>query len=305
MKRLDLLLSPIVAATLAAAALLPLPAAAGPVSDHSSGQLVDVRVLVDNGAAPLYSRGWSFNSPKRYFEAFEGGHYAVELHNRTGRRIGVLLSVDGLNVVTGNRSNLTADESMYVLDPFQSTVIRGWRTSLDEVRQFVFVDEQRSYAERTGQANGDMGWLRVVAFEELRPMLGWGQLKSTYRGGGGEPPTRELGDRARRDVPAPSTDAPEGALPFTGPARASEQKADGLARDEASGRESAPGTGWGERREDHVARIEFHASPTASDQLVFRYEYASGLRALGIFPRRARVWERENGQLGFAQPPRW
>ena len=33
--------------------------------------------------------------------------------------------------------------------------------------------------------------------------------------------------------------------------------------------------------------------------------YASGLRALGIIPRRARVWERERGELGFAQPPRW
>jgi len=39
---------------------------------------------------------------------------------------------------------------------------------------------------------------------------------------------------------------------------------------------------------------------------VFRYEYASGLRALGIRPvrYRDRLWEREHGDLGFALPPR-
>ena len=39
-----------------------------------------------------------------------------------------------------------------------------------------------------------------------------------------------------------------------------------------------------------------------------RYEYAAGLRALGIFPNhpnRDRLRDRDNGELGFAKPPRW
>ena len=32
---------------------------------------------------------------------------------------------------------------------------------------------------------------------------------------------------------------------------------------------------------------------------------AAGLRALGIIPGRPRLWNRERGTLGFAQPPRW
>jgi hypothetical protein len=56
-----------------------------------------------------------------------------------------------------------------------------------------------------------------------------------------------------------------------------------------------------------VQRVWFVAERRATDQLVFRYEYASGLRALGIHPRgsRDRIHERERGELGFAQPPRW
>jgi hypothetical protein len=70
---------------------------------------------------------------------------------------------------------------------------------------------------------------------------------------------------------------------------------------------SAPGTGWGQQSWDPVRRVWFVPAFNAADHLVFRYEYLSGLRALGIDPRdwRGRVWERERGELGFAQPPRW
>src|SRR5262249_2892599 len=134
----------------------------------ADGRLVDVQVQVSGlGTVPLYTANGRWD--RRYFQAFKGRNYSLVLRNNSDRRIGVLIAVDGLNVISGDRSSLSRDESMYVLDPFESTVIRGWRTSLDHVRQFVFVDEERSYAERTGQANGDMGWIRVLAFREQRP----------------------------------------------------------------------------------------------------------------------------------------
>jgi hypothetical protein len=66
-----------------------------------------------------------------------------------------------------------------------------------------------------------------------------------------------------------------------------------------------PGTGWGERRHDPVQETWFVAAAAPSDHLVFRYEYANGLSALGIDLRGDRLWNRERGELGFAQPPRW
>jgi hypothetical protein len=68
---------------------------------------------------------------------------------------------------------------------------------------------------------------------------------------------------------------------------------------------SAPGTGWGEHRTDRVERTVFTAEAWATDRITFRYEYQSGLLSLGIFSRRPRVWEREDGQIGFASAPRW
>jgi len=270
------------------------------------GSLVDVQVLVAGRQAPLYFAPGRWD--RRYFQALQGRDYALRVTNRTGRRVGVLISVDGLNVVNGERSTLRRDESMYVLDPWESATIRGWRTSLEQVRQFVFVDEERSYAERTGQANGDMGWIRVLAFEERRP-LAWLGLPELRRAPGDE---RARLDGARegdaRDAQPRSNEAPvigddlarkrEMSAP-----RAAEKAMGGMA--DAPQAQGYPGTGWGERRQDQVRETWFVAAGAASDRLVFRYEYASGLRALGIDLGGSRLGERERGELGFAKPPKW
>jgi len=71
--------------------------------------------------------------------------------------------------------------------------------------------------------------------------------------------------------------------------------------------QSNPGTGWGNAQRDEVTRTHFLAEATPVDHVVLRYEYANGLRALGIriWNGRDRTWERERGQLGFAQSPDW
>jgi hypothetical protein len=45
--------------------------------------------------------------------------------------------------------------------------------------------------------------------------------------------------------------------------------------------------------------------PVAVDHIVLRYEYERTLIALGIYPDRDRLAQRERGDWRFAQPPRW
>ena len=213
-------------------------------------------MLVEGRAAPLYFAPGRWD--RRYFQALRGRHYALRVRNRTDRRVGVLISVDGLNVVSGERSSLRRDESMYVLDPWETATIRGWRTSLEQVRQFVFVDEERSYAERTGQANGDMGWIRVLAFEERHPVACldhpelWGFLGPPRSG----PPADELRQTESRDAkppmsPAPVLDAGRMQRKEANAPLAAEKSLTGD-RAGAPRADACPGTGWGERREDPV-----------------------------------------------------
>ena len=68
----------------------------------------------------------------------------------------------------------------------------------------------------------------------------------------------------------------------------------------------SPGTGWGGNQKDRVHEVQFTPERFACTQVILRYEYERGLVALGILPYRApndRLWEREHGTLGFAQPP--
>lgn len=255
---------------------------------HADGRLVDVQVEVAGQSTPLYPspRG----DQRLYFQAFKGRNYGVRLTNQTGERVAVLLTVDGLNVISGNRSSQSRNEPMYVLDPWESATIRGWRTSLNEIRRFVFVDEQRSYAERTGQGNGDLGWIRVTTYREAgvrryKPQTDWNSRED------------EFGQRQESKA-APQSEA---APPMAG------MRGGDDARAPLTNNDSAPGTGWGDRRVDTVTETDFRPVATASDRFVLRYEYAAGLRALGITPYNngSRVRERDRGQYGFAQPPIW
>jgi hypothetical protein len=263
--------------------------------DAVDGNVVDVQVLVDGASAPLYFRPGT--SDRHYFQAFKGRNYSLLVKNTTGRRVGVLIAVDGLNVVSGEQSKLDRHEQMYVLDPYESADIQGWRTSLDHVRRFVFVDEERSYAERTGQANGDMGWIRVVAFREVEQRSWWDRARRGH-----------VSDERRIDGGAPMSDAapaPRESEKSTLPRMEAAPPMSAQGYNDAP--QGAPGTGWGDKRYDPVQQTSFQAESWAADQITLRYEYANGLRALGISPRelRNRVYQRDRGQYGFAQPPRW
>ena len=269
----------------------------------AEGDLVDVQVRVDDQPALLYfAPGRSHD--RHYLQAFAGRNYSLVLRNNTGQRVAVLLAVDGLNAVSGEISRLRADEQMYVLSPWQTTTVRGWRTNLNEVRRFVFVDERRSYAERTGQANSDMGWIRVLAFRE-QPRLAWIQPKAHYRGNDSSPTPQES-SRDRERESGDSRVAPPSAPQSNGKAVVPDAQ-DNLARGEANEGGTFPGTGWGDRRQDPVRRVEFTPMRLATDHLKFRYEYDSGLRALGILPVHGDWRERlanRDGDAGFAKPPR-
>lgn len=137
-------------------------AAATACAPLSAGPLVRVDV-VDRDAAqtlPRYRhRGedWIAGEP--------GAPYAVRLTNNTAERVLVVLSVDGVNAVTGQ----TADPSQagYVLAPWQTTEVTGWRKSLEGVARFVFTDLPDSYAARTGRPD-NVGVIGIAAFRERR-----------------------------------------------------------------------------------------------------------------------------------------
>ncbi len=183
---------------------------------------------------------------------------------------------------------------MYVLDPWQRTTVQGWRTSLQEVRRFTFVDEQASYATRSGKANEKMGWIEVAAYREHRVFVRSPMPAATPRP---EPYGVEGQSADKSEAPAPRSqrDSAEAATPsVVGGAQA----------------RSYPGTGWGPRAEDPVVLVSFDPESDPSQRVTVRYEYRPALVALGVLPRwlppsRDRLRERDQAEGAFAQPPPW
>jgi hypothetical protein len=247
------------------------------------GSWVSLEVTVDGEMMPLYRDPGG--TERHYVEARKNGRYELHLSNRTGERLGVSLAVDGLNVIDGERQG-AGPGRMYVLGPWETTSIRGWRTSLEEIRGFTFVDEKTSYAARSGKANGKMGWIEMVVYRDLE------RERARDRG-------RIGGFEERESGPA----APDEARPEAQNQKDEARRAPKAAAPSAGS--SYPGTGWGDRMDDHVRLVEFAPEPTPSERLTVRYEYHAALVALGVIPDYARLYQREHGESGFAKPPRY
>ncbi len=263
----------------------------------AAGSLVDVTVEVAGRPAPLYHA--VDGSGRLYFEACEGRTYTLRIANRTHERLGTLVVVDGLNAISGEREAIGAagPGRMYVLGAWETVEVRGWRTTLDQVRQFTFVDEKASYAARAGKANSRMGWVEVAVYRERRPVAA-------------VQPRREDGysgaerDGAREEAPAEAASAPSAKAK-----RGADLGSDGVVGGVVGGRPQAyPGTGWGQATYDPATVVRFDAAGHPAERITLRYEYAPALRALGILPQphwtRDRLRERDRGD-GFARPPRW
>jgi hypothetical protein len=284
-------------------------AQAAPASAHAPewdapGSLVSVSVEVEGRSSPLFPA--PDGSGRFYLEARQGERYAVNIANRTHERLGVVLTVDGLNAISGDRDPAGAWAGtrpagrMYVLDAWGSASIKGWRTSLHDVRRFTFVDERASYAARSGKANSRMGWIEVAVYRE-RPRA-YVHRTDPYEGSGAPYGGAGARDEAReRSAEADRADRPsaraEGKVLQAPPSTTTPAPQGGY-----------PGTGWGAREDDPAMLVDFQPQATPAEKVTLRYEYASALRALGILPAapwaRDRLRERESGG-GFAKPPRW
>jgi hypothetical protein len=215
--------------------------------------------------------------------AGEPGHrYGVRLTNTSGERVLVVLSIDGVNAVTGQTAH--PSQAGYVLEPWQSTEVDGWRKSMDDVAQFFFTDLPDSYAARTGRPD-NVGVIGIAVFQEARRY--YHPQPMPYP----------------RDAPGAPEDAAAGRA---APPAAQAEKS--IARDQAN---QGLGTGHGEREWSPVSHTGFErASRTPAQVTQVRYDDYRTLVARGVLPRRWHErWGRDEPRAfpqGFvADPPRW
>lgn len=201
-------------------------------------------------------------------EARPQARYSIRARNLTGGRVGVVIAVDGRNIVSGERSELGRREAMYILGPYETATYAGWRTSASEVRRFYFTDVADSYAGRIGDESA-MGVIAAAIYKERprRPRY-WRQRAE---------------DSASAAAPAPAAEASRSAS------------------DRELGEQA--GTGFGESQHSQAVRVEFSPERRASQRSFFKYEWPAQLCARGLkrCAPENRFWP-EPWQ-GFVPPP--
>ncbi len=94
----------------------------------------------------------------------EGQRYAIEIKNRTGARIEVVLSVDGLDVIDGKGASY--GKRGYLIATYDKLEVDGFRKSYREVAAFRFSGIEASYAARRHGDTRNVGVIGAAVFHE-------------------------------------------------------------------------------------------------------------------------------------------
>lgn len=202
-----------------------------------------------------------------------GNEYQIRLHNQCGADLLAVISVDGINVVSGE----TADwnQGGYVLDAWRAMDIKGWRKSLERTAAFYFTRLPDSYAARTGRPD-NVGVIGVATFQRRRHEPD-------------RPYLLERDDSARGPVPpfpAAEPQAPSARAGVDGKAESGAPS--GHSRDEAAalGEAERLGTGHGRSEASRVRYTSFErASETPAEVVTIYYDSYRNLLAQGVIPQ--------------------
>ena len=237
-------------------------------------QSVEIDIVKDNGESfaiyPVTQR-YRKNEYRAYLEALKDENYALRIRNHSKQRLGLVIAVDGRNIISGKKSHLKHHENMYILDPYQTQTYSGWRTSSNDIHRFFFTDKKESYAHAFGDDTA-MGVIAVAIFEENKPKL-----------------------RVFKQDQSAKSRAPAAA------GRSFEN--DTATADQA---ESEAGTGFGEHATSQAYRVHFNPKRIAQTKYFYKYEWREVLchkRIIDCGLPKNRFWPQDDYEVGFAPYP--
>jgi hypothetical protein len=304
------LLQSLALTSLATLALSPLAACASDMRVAPAAVRMHVVDRDTGQALALYPHGG-----RSYVAGRPGARYAIRLSNQTGGRVLVVLSVDGVNVVSGETAQW--HQTGYVLDAYATYDIAGWRKSDSAVAAFEFAALRDSYAARTGRPD-NVGVIGMAVFFE-KPVPRPAKINSLPM-----EPERETSTSAAGRARGPdNADASESVAAgradqrreAAAPARASAAPAAPAAATQATpmAKLSADrlGTGHGRREWSEVRRTAFERmASTPQMQTEVLYDSFHNLVAAGVIPPTTaglnmppRAFPGQDDSSGYVQDP--
>ena len=253
------------------------------------GHIADISVVDRNlqRTLPVY-----WHQGRAYVEGKPGNEYQIVLRNQGGQDVLAVVSVDGINVVTGETA--TPSQGGYVIDQWQSLDVAGWRKSLSRTAAFYFTEISDSYAARTGRPQ-NVGVIGAALYRRKPEVL-------SYR-----VPLDNAADGQKLRERAESSDEKRSAGSLAAPSAKAEPSTEADHRAQALNKQL--GTGHGRSETSHARTVNFErATSTPEEVVTIYYDSRANLIARGII--RESYWQRREPQpfpAGFVPDPprRW
>ena len=264
---------------------------------HADSAPVDLQVVDRETGQPL--KVWRRDG-RLFVAGPPGDRYGLRVTNHTDGRVLVVMSVDGVNILSGETAGY--DQRGYIFGPRDSYDLNGWRKSLTEVADFTFTRLPRSYAALTGRP-ANVGVIGIAVFDEkVAPLAAATPPDDVRRGAADGVPARLASRDAPEPLPPPPPSPRSAAkaadvteLVVTGAKRESGQQSVPVAISAFTGRSRdviAPvrpdeklGTGHG-AREWSVTTLEpfERATPYPQFKMEIAYDTHDNLVAMGVIP---------------------
>lgn len=119
---------------------------------------ISVEIIINGKPAKKFS-----HDSRIFIEGRKGSEYALRFTNHSSRRQEVVASIDGLSILDGKTASNSSQG--YILDPWQTADIPGWRLNSSEVAAFQFGNKPDSYAAVSGKST-NVGVIGIKVFRE-------------------------------------------------------------------------------------------------------------------------------------------
>jgi hypothetical protein len=273
------------------------------------------RILVNGRKVREYER----EDGAIFVESKHGSEYEIELKNHKGTKVLAIVSVDGLDVISGKKA--TNKSPGYILKPHSSMRVKGFRKDDDTVGAFRFIRKNKSYAKGQGQG-GEEGVISVRFFDEKNKQILYGNGLTIT----GSAPIDHV------YWTSPSTGTPIEQMPggtcigksdITYSHNVSEQmrccasdssahytslagyqgKAENMMEMKTCSNPFKTGTTWGTKKYDKVHKRDFERG-NMTGEINFYYTTKDGLKQLGVPVVEEKYVSYPKGFSDYATPPK-
>lgn len=245
-----------------------------------------------------------------FIESRHGTNYSIKVTNDNGYRVMAIVSVDGLDVITGKPAEETP--TGYIVDSYSSTEIKGYRISDTESAAFVFSSKGESYVANVQSGdvrNSGVIGVRVIREKERAPDNHWVEWKdivpsptpihrpdpwkpyqpywydmkggNVYGATSGDLPIVASGKGVGKSLlrSCTSTNKPE--MQAFNCSVQSNTSNNAFDTNQMTTDSFDTGTAWGEQQKDKVRRVVFERGEQIAE-LVLYYSSARALEKMGI-----------------------